>query len=121
MALSVVEPRGKGALLLDSHPGGCARSVAQAAATVAPVTGTGDRPPTVLVIGTSAGYGQAITTAGLVGLRMSGVGLCLERAATGRRSASAGWYRTRAMAELAREHGADFEFHNGDCYAAGTK
>jgi enoyl-[acyl-carrier protein] reductase/trans-2-enoyl-CoA reductase (NAD+) len=121
MAISVVEPKGKGALLLDSHPGGCERSVEAAAASVGPTAPAAGPAPTALVIGSSAGYGNAITTAGLVGLRMSGIGLCLERGATARRSASAGWYRTRALASLAERHGADFEFHNGDCYADDTK
>src|SRR5262245_2506614 len=118
MAMSVVEPKGKGALLPDSHPIGCARTVAE------DVTGVGDlgrEAPTVLVIGASAGYGQAITAAGLVGLRMSGIGLGLERAATTRRTASAGWYRVGAMASLAQNTGANFSFHNGDCFSPDTK
>src|SRR5258706_13221217 len=99
MAQSVVEPKGKGALLLDSHPAGCERSVALAAEQAQQAEGvagsrSGGRPPNVLVIGSSAGYGQAITIAGLVGLRMSGLALCLERAPTARRAAPAG--RSRA-------------------------
>jgi enoyl-[acyl-carrier protein] reductase / trans-2-enoyl-CoA reductase (NAD+) len=120
MAMSVVEPKGKGALLLDSHPSGCARTVSDDAATVVPGS-LGRDAPTVLVIGCSAGYGQAITAAGLVGMRMSGLGLGLERAATARRTASAGWYRVRAMADLARGAGAEFGFLNGDCFAPETK
>src|SRR5690606_8656708 len=121
MAVRVVEPKGKGALLLDAHPGGCEATVEQAAAEVTAGAVLDDPAPTVLIIGTSSGYGQAITIAGLVGMRMSGIGLCEERAATDRRTASAGWYRVRAMAALARRHGARFEFHNGDCYATDTK
>ena len=118
MAMTVVEPKGKGALLLDSHPSGCARTVAE---DVADVGELGRTQPTVLVIGASAGYGQAITAAGLVGMRMSGVGLGLERPATARRTASAGWYRVGAMASVAREAGADFSFLNGDCFSVDTK
>src|SRR5690606_33266653 len=121
MAVRVVGPRGKGALLLDAHPGGCEATVAQAAAEVAADAVPDDPAPRVLIIRTSSGYGQAITTAGLVGWRISGIGLCLERAATGRRTASAGWYRVRAMAALAQRRGARFEFHNGDCFATDTK
>jgi enoyl-[acyl-carrier protein] reductase/trans-2-enoyl-CoA reductase (NAD+) len=120
MAMTVVEPKGKGALLLDSHPSGCARTVEEAAAAVDPGS-LGRDAPIALVIGASAGYGQAITGAGLVGLRMSGIGLGLERGPTARRSASAGWYRVGAMAALARQHRADFSFLNGDCYSPETK
>jgi enoyl-[acyl-carrier protein] reductase / trans-2-enoyl-CoA reductase (NAD+) len=121
MAVSVVQPKGKGALLLDAHPGGCEATVEQTAAEITTGAAPNDPTPTVLIIGTSSGYGQAITTAGLVGMRISGIGLCLERAATGRRTASAGWYRARATAALAQRHGAQFELHNGDCYATDTK
>jgi enoyl-[acyl-carrier protein] reductase/trans-2-enoyl-CoA reductase (NAD+) len=119
MAMTVVEPKGKGALLLDSHPTGCARTVTDGAASVPPGS-LGRDAPTALVIGTSAGYGQAITAAGLAGMRMSGIGLGLERA-PGRRTGSAGWYRVAAMAEVARDAGADFRFLNGDCYSPETK
>src|ERR1700730_11831817 len=113
MAMSVIAPKGKGALLLDAHPAGCAQSVAAAAevGAGAPLAG---QSPRVLVIGSSSGYGHAITIAGLAGMSMSGIGLSFERAAAGRRTASAGWYRTVSLAGVAREHGADFEFVNGD-------
>ncbi len=75
----------------------------------------------VLIIGSSAGYGNALAVAGLAGLGVRGVGLALERPADARRTASAGWYRTAALADLAVEHGCDFEFVNGDCFAADTK
>jgi enoyl-[acyl-carrier protein] reductase / trans-2-enoyl-CoA reductase (NAD+) len=120
MTLRVITPRGKGALLLDSHPVGCARSVAAAAAEVADLR-SGGTPPVALIIGSSSGYGHALAVAGLAGLGISGVGLALERPADARRTASAGWYRTEALAGLAREHGCDFEFVNGDCFAAETK
>ncbi len=120
MTRRVVEPKGKGALLLDSHPEGCRHSVQLCAAEIEPGAGR-ETPKTALVIGSSTGYGAAITVAGLVGERISGVGLCLERPPTERRTGSAGWYRTVAMADLAASAGADFEFHNGDCFADGTK
>ncbi len=121
MALSVIAPKGKGALLLDAHPAGCAQSVATAAAEVASLAPLPGPAPRVLVIGSSSGYGHAITIAGLLGLSMSGIGLSFERPASGRRTASAGWYRTGCLAALAEAHQADFEFVNGDCYAEETK
>jgi enoyl-[acyl-carrier protein] reductase/trans-2-enoyl-CoA reductase (NAD+) len=94
--------------------------VAAAAAEV-PDLRTGGKPPVALIIGSSSGYGNALAVAGLAGLGVSGVGLAFERPADARRTASAGWYRTAALADLATERGCDFEFVNGDCFAADTK
>ena len=104
-----------------THPRIGEATIERAAAEISADAAPDGQARTALIIGTSSGYGQAITTAGLVGWRVSGIGLCLERAGTGRRTASAGWYRVRAMAALAHRHGARFEFHNGDCFATDTK
>jgi enoyl-[acyl-carrier protein] reductase / trans-2-enoyl-CoA reductase (NAD+) len=115
MVARVLRPEGKGFLLLDAHPVGCARTVEEMVAEV-------DRPvvrgpgPAALVIGSSAGYGLAAAAAGLFGYGARTVGLCYERPATARRSASAGWYRTAALARLAAEAGLQFEPVNGDCF-----
>ncbi|MGW1733820.1 enoyl-[acyl-carrier-protein] reductase FabV [Streptomyces sp. NPDC001999] len=74
-----------------------------------------------LVIGSSAGYGLAATLVGLRAHRMRGLGIAFEAAATERRTAGAGWYRTARTAELAAESGADFTFLNGDAFSDGVK
>lgn len=114
MAEGVVAPKGKGVLLLDSHSAGCRATVDAALAEIPPIAADRKR---ALIIGASAGYGLAITLAGLKGVGITGMGLALERPATARRTASAGWYRVEAAAEL----GNDFEFVNGDCFDPSTK
>jgi enoyl-[acyl-carrier protein] reductase/trans-2-enoyl-CoA reductase (NAD+) len=69
--------------------------------------------PRALIIGCSSGYGLASAVAGIFGYRASVIGLCYERPATARRSASAGWYRTGTLASRA---GGQFEPVNGDCF-----
>jgi enoyl-[acyl-carrier protein] reductase / trans-2-enoyl-CoA reductase (NAD+) len=126
VAERVLRPEGKGFILLDSHPVGCARIVEEMIAELrtgaeagAPVSagsaGTGAGPAT-LIIGCSSGYGLASTVAGLFGHNAQVVGLCYERPATARRSASAGWYRTSALAGRAAAAGLQFEPVNGDCF-----
>lgn len=116
----VVEPTGRGYLLLDAHPAGCFRSVELMRAEVPVPEKPPARRPTALVIGSSSGYGLASTIAGLVRYGIDGVGIGLERPA-GHRSASAGWYRTVATDAIARELGADFSFRNADAFADTTK
>ncbi|WP_405966342.1 enoyl-[acyl-carrier-protein] reductase FabV [Streptomyces sp. NBC_00015] len=120
MSERVVSPTGHGYLLLDSHPAGCLRSVARMRAEVRASEKPSRRRPTALVIGSSGGYGLAITIAGLVRYGIDGVGISLERPA-GRRSATAGWYRTIATEAIARESGSDFSFRNADAFADTTK
>jgi enoyl-[acyl-carrier protein] reductase / trans-2-enoyl-CoA reductase (NAD+) len=121
MPVEVVRPRGRSGLLIDAHPTGCERTVEEMAEE-AEAGGTGDHGGKVaLIVGSSAGYGLAATIAGLVGHGIRGVGLCYERPATGSRTASAGWYRTRAVAELARSRQLDVQLLNGDCFLPETK
>ncbi|MFC4113121.1 enoyl-[acyl-carrier-protein] reductase FabV [Nonomuraea zeae] len=117
MTERIIAPRGRGFLLFDSHPGGCARIVQDMRDQVAPAA-AGGAGPTALIIGSSAGYGLAATVAGLRGHGIQGVGLCFERPPTERRTATAGWYRTIATAELAA---GGFSFVNGDAFTEDTK
>lgn len=121
MAPRVITPSGKGFLLLDSHPAGCERTIFDLAAAVPqmPARERGNRP-VALVIGSSAGYGLAMTVAGLVRHGITGLGICLEKA-PGRRTGTAGWYRTAATAGLAAGVGSDFTFLNADAFADETK
>jgi enoyl-[acyl-carrier protein] reductase / trans-2-enoyl-CoA reductase (NAD+) len=79
-----------------------------------------DRGPVALVIGSSAGYGLAATVAGLARHGIRGLGIGFERP-PGRRTATAGWYRTIATDAVATELGCDFSFLNADAFADATK
>ena len=81
MAERVISPTGRGFLLLDSHPTGCERSVADMRAQVpANPAGRPGQRPVALVIGSSSGYGLAATVAGLVRHGINGVGIAFEKA-----------------------------------------
>lgn len=116
MAARVFRPAGKGFIFLDSHPEGCARTVDEMIAEVGRRSRPDEPGPRALVIGCSAGYGLATAVTGLFGYGAATVGVCLERPATARRSASAGWYRTAQLAERAAGGGLHFEAVNGDCF-----
>jgi enoyl-[acyl-carrier protein] reductase / trans-2-enoyl-CoA reductase (NAD+) len=115
MVARVLRPEGKGFIFLDSHPAGCAATVDAmiAEATLARADSAG---PRVLILGCSAGYGLAVAVAGLFGYGARVIGLCYERPATARRSASAGWYRTTTLTARAADAGLTFEPVSGDCF-----
>ncbi|MFI8083138.1 enoyl-[acyl-carrier-protein] reductase FabV [Kitasatospora sp. NPDC086009] len=118
----VLTPRNRGFLFLDSHPAGCGQLVADmwqaCPAPAAPPEGDG---PVALVIGSSAGYGLAATLAGLKRAGIRGIGVSFEKAPTARRTATAGWYRTAATADLARAAGREMVFLNGDAFSDAMK
>ena len=118
MSERVLIPRSRGFLFLDAHPAGCERLVAdmwQACPDSADVPeGAG---PVALIIGSSAGYGLAATIAGLKRAGIRGVMVSFEKAPTARRTATAGWYRTAATADIARTAGRDLVFLNGDAFS----
>jgi len=123
MTERVIKPVGRGFLFLDSHPAGCARLVRDMAGQVerrTPERRTPERR-TALVIGSSSGYGLATTIAGLARYGIDGVGVSFEKAATARRTATAGWYRTAETAALAAELGRSWSFVNADAFADTTK
>jgi enoyl-[acyl-carrier protein] reductase/trans-2-enoyl-CoA reductase (NAD+) len=117
MSERVVKPVGRGFLFLDSHPAGCAQVVRDLSAQVEHRT-TERRK--ALVIGSSSGYGLATTIAGLARYGIDGIGVCFEKG-PGRRTATAGWYRTAETAALAKELGRDFHWINADAFADTTK
>jgi enoyl-[acyl-carrier protein] reductase / trans-2-enoyl-CoA reductase (NAD+) len=123
MVEKIVVPTGRGALLLDAHPDGCAASVDALVDRVrpAPPPAGGARRPVALVIGSSAGYGLAATLTAIEGRGMDGIGVSLERPASARHTATAGFYRTRRTAQLAAHRGVDFGFLNADCFTDAAK
>ncbi|MFI8434498.1 enoyl-[acyl-carrier-protein] reductase FabV [Streptomyces sp. NPDC079020] len=122
MSERVLIPRNRGFLFLDSHPAGCERLVADMWQAC---PGPADMPegdgPVALIIGSSAGYGLAATLAGLKRAGIRGIMVSFEKAPTERRTATAGWYRTAATADIARTAGRDLVFLNGDAFSDTTK
>jgi enoyl-[acyl-carrier protein] reductase / trans-2-enoyl-CoA reductase (NAD+) len=117
----VVTASGRGFLLFDAHPAGCERTVLDLAESIPRLAdGRRGRRPVALVIGSSAGYGLAMTVAGLARHGITGLGICFEKA-PGRRTGTAGWYRTAATASLADSLGGGFTFLNGDAFTDETK
>ncbi|AWW41653.1 enoyl-[acyl-carrier-protein] reductase FabV [Streptomyces cadmiisoli] len=122
MSERVLIPRNRGFLFLDSHPAGCERLVADmwdACPDAANMPQRGG--PVALIIGSSAGYGLAATVAGLKRAGIRGIMVSFEKAPTERRTATAGWYRTVATADIARTAGRDLVFLNGDAFSDGMK
>jgi len=115
----LIKPVGRGFLFLDSHPTGCRHLVKELTEQVE--ARKPEQRPVALIVGSSSGYGLAATIAGLARYGIDGIGVSFEKAPTVRRTATAGWYRTAATAEYAKDLGSDFHFVNADAFADTTK
>lgn len=122
MTPRIIRPKAARGYLHLAHPAGCTHIVENLWARV-PTTDTAaeGRRPVALIIGSSGGFGLAAIIAGLARYRISGVGLCLEKAPSEHRTGTAGWYRTAATSRLAEQAGADMAFVNADAFADTTK
>ena len=116
MPLQTVASRIRGFICLNAHPEGCAANVraqVEVARRDAPGAGLGH----ALVVGASTGYGLSSLVTTVFGYGARAVGVCLERAPQGDKTASAGWYNLAALGRLARAAGHDIATVNGDAYS----
>lgn len=78
-------------------------------------------PKKVLVVGASTGYGLASRIAVTYGYGADTIGVSFEKEAKGKRTASAGWYNTKAFEKFAAEDGYYAKSFNGDGFSKEMK
>jgi enoyl-[acyl-carrier protein] reductase/trans-2-enoyl-CoA reductase (NAD+) len=115
MPVQTVAARIRGFICLNAHPEGCAENV-RAQVAIAKKSAPGKGIKHALVVGASTGYGLSSLATTVFGYGADAVGVCLERAPQGDKTASAGWYNLAALRRLAREAGRDVAILNGDAY-----
>lgn len=121
MGLTVVPaPLQRGFLFLNAHPAGCARNVQRMVAQ-AKKAGPGSGLGTVLVIGSSSGYGLASLVSAIFGHGAKAMSVCFERPAEKERTASAGWYNLAEVHRLAASEGRQVATINGDAFSTTIK
>lgn len=117
----IIKPKVRGFICTTSHPQGCAQNVQEQIDYVAEHSAGQLGPKNVLVIGCSTGYGLAsrITTA--FGFGANTLGIMFEKEPSERKTATAGWYNTRAFEAKAREKGLYAESLNTDAFSHEAK
>ncbi len=112
----IIEPKIRGFICTTAHPTGCAANVREqieVAQNAPRVKG----PKRVLVIGASTGYGLASRIMAAFGTGASTIGVFFEKGASGKRTASAGWYNTAAFEAAAQQAGLYAKSINGDAFS----
>lgn len=116
----LVEPKVKGFICTTAHPVGCSRNVEKQIEYVKK-NGTINGAKKVLVIGSSTGYGLASRITAAFGMGAATIGVAFEREASGKRTATPGYYNTRAFDEDAKKAGLYAKSFNGDAFSLEMK
>lgn len=116
----IVEPKVRGFICTTAHPQGCRENVRR---QIEYVKGKPKMPgvKNVLVIGCSTGYGLASRIAAAYLGGAATIGVMFERSASGKRTASSGWYNTAAFEEFAHADGLYAKTINGDAFSEEIK
>lgn len=116
----IVEPKVKGFICTTAHPVGCEKNVLQQIAYVKE-QGQIKGAKKVLVIGASTGYGLASRITAAFGMGADTIGVLFDKEASGRRTATPGYYNTRAFDKAAKEAGLYAKSINGDAFSKEIK
>lgn len=112
----IVKPKVRGFICTTAHPVGCAAEVKSQIDYVKAQPRV-DGAKKVLVIGASMGYGLSSRISAAFGGGAATLGVIFDRAASGNRTATSGWYNTKAFEKFAQEEGLYAKTVNGDAYS----
>lgn len=116
----VVEPKVKGFICTTAHPTGCEKNVQEQIEYVKS-KGAIDGAKKVLVIGASTGYGLASRITAAFGMGAATIGVLFDKEASGKRTATPGFYNTKAFDKAAEEAGLYTCSINGDAFSVEIK
>lgn len=118
--IMIVEPKVREFICTTAHPTGCAENVARQVKYVTE-KGSIQGPKKVLVIGASTGYGLASRITAAFGCGADTLGIMFERPSNGRRTATPGYYNTKAFEKFASEKGLYAKSINGNAFSREIK
>ena len=116
----IIEPKVRDYICTTAHPEGCKANVKAQIAYVK-AKGKMEGAKKVLVIGASTGYGLATRIAATFGCEADTLGIMFEKPGTARRTATAGWYNTKAFEKMAQAEGRYAKTINGDAFSKKVK
>jgi len=116
----IVEPKVKGFICITAHPEGCKENVKRQI-EYTKKQGLVEGPKKVLVIGASTGYGLASRITAAFGCNAATIGVMFEKESNGKRTATPGWYNTKAFDEFAQDAGLYTKSINGDAFSEEIK
>lgn len=116
----IVEPKVRDFICTTAHPTGCDYNVKNQIEYIKSAGGF-DGPKKVLIIGASTGYGLATRIAAAYGSNAATLGIMFEKPSKGTRTATPGWYNTKAFEDYATKDGLYAKSINGDAFSKEIK
>lgn len=116
----IVEPKVRGFICTTAHPLGCKENI-QRQIDYTKKQGKVKGPKKVLIIGASTGYGLASRITATYASDASTIGVMFEKPASDKRTATPGWYNTKAFEEIAANDGYYAKSINGDAFSVEVK
>lgn len=116
----IVQPKVRGFICTTAHPVGCRKNV-ENQIKYTKEQGSFKGPKKVLVIGSSTGYGLASRITLAFGSGADTLGIMFEKNATDKRTATPGFYNTKAFEEEAAKEGLYAKTINGDAFSKEIK
>lgn len=120
----IIKPKVKGFICSTAHPLGCEENVKRQIHHIKealPFEFTAEPPKKILIIGSSTGYGLSARIAGAYGYGAATLGVCREKPPMEGRTASAGWYNSKAFDKQAAKDGLWAKTLNEDAFLISTK
>ncbi len=117
----IIQPKVRGYICTTAHPIGCAKHVQKQIDYVRSQPPIKNGPKNVLIIGASTGYGLASRIVAAFGCRAATMGVFFEKPPEGKRTATAGWYKSIAFDRACKEAGIYSKSINGDAFSDETK
>ncbi|MDO4555670.1 MAG: trans-2-enoyl-CoA reductase family protein [Lachnospiraceae bacterium] len=117
----IVKPKVREFICTTAHPAGCAKNVRIQIEKIEKEGMLTDGPKKALIIGASTGYGLATRIVTAFGAKAATLGVMFEREAQGKRTATPGWYNTKAFENEAKAAGIYAKTLNGDAFSKQIK
>ena len=117
----IIKPRIRGFICTTTHPVGCEHNVKEQIALTKSQGPIANAPKRVLVVGSSSGYGLSSRITAAFGGGASTIGVFFEKAATEKKTGTAGWYNSAAFDKFAKEEGLYSKSLNGDAFSNEAK
>ena len=117
----VIQPKVRGFICTTAHPEGCRQNVKHQIDYVVSQNKLQPQDLRVLVLGSSTGYGLASRISLAFGGRAKTIGVAFDKAPSGSKTGTAGWYNTAAFEEFAHAQGLYAKSLNADAFSDGTK
>lgn len=112
----IIEPKVRGFICTTAHPAGCKENVKNQINYIKK-HGKVNGPKKVLIIGASTGYGLASRITSTYASDAATIGVMFEKPASEKRTATPGWYNTKAFEEIASKDGYYAKSINGDAFS----